>query len=121
MDSMNVFTCSCIVLKLCNMMYSTCVYHTCPGVQDPEDQRMCLELGKEVGLDIAAITKEVVENIRNTGMVSAWAVLHQIYTTSQVARRTCLARNSLQFSATLLQSFISWCEQRKVQLCRKVF
>lgn len=54
------------------------MYHTCPGVQDSEDQRMCLELGKEVGLDIAAITKEVVENIRNTGMVSAWAVLHQV-------------------------------------------
>ena len=47
-------------------------------MQDSEDQRMCLELGKEVGLDIAAITKEVVENIRNTGMVRAWAVLQQV-------------------------------------------
>ena len=52
------------------------MYHTCPGVQDPEDQRMCLELGKEAGLDVAAITKEVVENIRNTGMVSTWALLN---------------------------------------------
>ena len=54
------------------------MYHISPGVQDPEDQRMCLELGKEAGLDVAAITKEVVENIRNTGMVSAWAPLHQL-------------------------------------------
>ena len=71
------------------------MYHTCPGVQDSEDQRMCLELGKEVGLDIAAITKEVVENIRNTGMVRAWAVLQQVQTKTQDAHRTCLARNSL--------------------------
>ena len=30
---------------------------------------MCLDLGKRVGLDIAAITKSVVEHIRNIGMV----------------------------------------------------
>ena len=44
------------------------------GVQDSKDQRMCLELGKDAGLDVAVITKEVVENIRNTGLVSRLAL-----------------------------------------------
>jgi len=39
-------------------------------VQDLEHQRTCLELGRDAGLDVAVITKEVVENIRNTDLVS---------------------------------------------------
>ena len=41
------------------------------GISDPGEQRACLDLGKEAGLDIAAITKSVVEQIRNMGVVSA--------------------------------------------------
>lgn len=37
---------------------------------DPGEQRECLELGSEAGLDIAVITKSVVEHMRNTGPVS---------------------------------------------------
>ena len=40
------------------------------GVQRQEEQRHCLELGKEAGLDIAMVTKAVVETIRDTGVVS---------------------------------------------------
>ena len=39
------------------------------GIQNPRDQRLCLDLGKKAGLDIAVITKSVVEQIRNTGLV----------------------------------------------------
>ena len=41
------------------------------GIEDPSQQKQCLDLGKEVGLDVAIITKSVVEHIRNTGLVSA--------------------------------------------------
>ncbi|XP_029453089.1 nuclear pore complex protein Nup107 [Rhinatrema bivittatum] len=34
------------------------------GVTDPEQRQHCLELAKEAGLDVAMITKTVVENIR---------------------------------------------------------
>ena len=40
------------------------------GVQEEDQQRHCLQLGKEAGLDIAMVTKAVVENIRDTEMVS---------------------------------------------------
>ena len=40
-----------------------------PGLSDPEEQRRCLDLGKEAGLDIPVITKSVVEQIRNIGVV----------------------------------------------------
>ena len=40
------------------------------GVQDEDQQRYCLQLGREAGLDIAMVTKAVVENIRDTEMVS---------------------------------------------------
>ena len=40
------------------------------GIENPNEQKQCLDLGKEVGLDVAIITKSVVEHIRNTGMVS---------------------------------------------------
>lgn len=36
------------------------------GIQQEDKQRHCLELGKEAGLDIAMVTKTVVENIRDT-------------------------------------------------------
>ena len=41
-----------------------------PGIDDPIEQKQCLDLGKEAGLDVAVITKSVVEHIRNTGVVS---------------------------------------------------
>lgn len=34
------------------------------GVEEKEDQQRCLQLAEEAGLDVAAITKTVVENIR---------------------------------------------------------
>ena len=40
------------------------------GVQQEDQQRHCLQLGKEAGLDIAMVTKAVVENIRDREMVS---------------------------------------------------
>ena len=42
------------------------------GIEDPSEQKQCLDLGKEAGLDVAVITKSVVEHIRNTGLVSAY-------------------------------------------------
>lgn len=45
------------------------------GVHDERQQRHCLQLGKEAGLDIALVTKAVVENIRAMGTVSGnWSV-----------------------------------------------
>jgi nuclear pore complex protein Nup107 len=38
------------------------------GVQQEDQQRHCLQLGKEAGLDIAMVTKAVVENIRDREM-----------------------------------------------------
>ena len=40
------------------------------GIDDPVEQKQCLDLGKEAGLNVAVITKSVVEHIRNTGVVS---------------------------------------------------
>lgn len=40
------------------------------GIDDPVEQKQCLNLGKEAGLNVAVITKSVVEHIRNTGVVS---------------------------------------------------
>ena len=39
------------------------------GIEDPVEQKQCLDLGKEAGLDVAVVTKTVVEHIRNTGVV----------------------------------------------------
>ena len=39
------------------------------GLSDPEEQRKCLDLGKQAGLNIPVITKSVVEQIRNIGVV----------------------------------------------------
>ena len=44
------------------------------GVREEEEQRHCLELGKEAGLDIGMVTKAVVENIRSTGLVGVMAL-----------------------------------------------
>lgn len=50
-------------------------------INDPEEQRTCLNLGKRAGLDVATITKSVVEQIRNIGMVTketnigGWALI----------------------------------------------
>ena len=41
----------------------------CAGVEEQEQRRLCLQLGKEAGLDLAVITKSVVENIRDLGTV----------------------------------------------------
>ena len=35
------------------------------GIKGQEERRSCLQLAEEAGLDVAAITKTVVENIRN--------------------------------------------------------
>ena len=35
------------------------------GVQDTEERKQCLDWAQEAGLDVASITKLVVENIRN--------------------------------------------------------
>jgi hypothetical protein len=43
------------------------------GIDDPIEQKQCLDLGKEAGLNVAVITKSVVEHIRNTGVVSYMA------------------------------------------------
>lgn len=40
------------------------------GVQEEDQQRHCLQLGKDAGLEIALVTRAVVENIRGMGMVS---------------------------------------------------
>ncbi len=42
---------------------------SCPELNDPVEQRKCLDLGKKEGLNIALITKSVVERIKNIGMV----------------------------------------------------
>ena len=42
------------------------------GIEDPVEQKACLDLGKEAGLDVAVVTKTVVEHIRNTGVVSCY-------------------------------------------------
>lgn len=39
--------------------------HFLEGVKDQEERQACLQLAEEAGLDVAAITKTVVENIRN--------------------------------------------------------
>ena len=39
------------------------------GVKEEEEQRQCLELGREAGLDIGMVTKTVVETIRTTGQL----------------------------------------------------
>ena len=41
------------------------------GVRQEEEQKQCLELGKEAGLDIGRVTKAVVETIRSSGQVSS--------------------------------------------------
>lgn len=40
--------------------------HLLLGVKDEQEQRHCLELGRQAGLDIGMITRTVVERIRNT-------------------------------------------------------
>ena len=40
------------------------------GVRQEKDQRECLELGREAGLDIGMVTKTVVEKIRSSEPVS---------------------------------------------------
>ena len=42
-----------------------CYAELLEGINVTDEQKRCLDLGKEAGLDIAAITKSVVENIRN--------------------------------------------------------
>lgn len=42
-----------------------CYAELLEGINVTDEQKKCLELGREAGLDIAAITKSVVENIRN--------------------------------------------------------
>lgn len=37
-----------------------------PGVQETDERKQCLDWAQEAGLDIASITKMVVENIQNT-------------------------------------------------------
>lgn len=55
------------VAKVWNAVRYFCVHS---GIQQEDKQRHCLELGKEAGLDIAMVTKTVVENIRDTRTVS---------------------------------------------------
>ncbi len=45
----------------------------CSGLSDPEEQRRYLDLGKKAGLNIPIITKSVVEQIRNIGVVCVHA------------------------------------------------
>lgn len=57
----------------CAALLCVCIYrcNQCliEGIEDPSEQKQCLDLGKEAGLDVAVITKNVVEHIRNTGLV----------------------------------------------------
>ena len=39
------------------------VCDVCVGVQEEDQQRHCLQLGREAGIDIVMATKAVVENI----------------------------------------------------------
>jgi nuclear pore complex protein Nup107 len=43
--------------------------HLLAGVKEEEEQRQCLELGREAGLDIGMVTKTVVETIRTAGQL----------------------------------------------------
>ena len=50
------------------------------GVTEAEDKQQCLELAREAGLDIPAITKTVVENIRSHDVVDFTQDLQTINT-----------------------------------------